>query len=214
MSCSRKWGIVIPFIRTHWFILLSGVIMIASSPGDGGYIRRYMFASWWGSALAYALNFAVDVTTEFLTYKLVQLWRGSLSRTRRILSLFLLLGVFALVGYAYIFSYRQFTLLLPTEPVLYRASLASFAPVVLTLLGGTKALTDTQARPKREKAKPLSTSERRTAVLARLREDAYLPQRALAAQFEVSRQVIGNDLRRLEAQGVIERGNGRGVTVL
>jgi len=129
-----------------WCISL--IVMLASSPGDGRYIRSWYYDNWWGAALGYGINLAVDVVQEVLAYEFTRHQRdvvqGKARDRKRALSWLLFIGQLGLIYFAVLFAWRQFSLLDPDEPALMRWSMAAFAPAALVLLGVAQALREGQ----------------------------------------------------------------------
>jgi len=205
-------------------------LMIASSGLDGAYLARLMPDGWgW---LGLLLNTMADITSELGMY-----WYGRLQqdvKAKRKRARWILVGQVLLVGYAWLFSWRQ---LVPrmrqVDPEAARpmAMLAAgFIPLALIVVGYIQSLLSGRIesdKPDKTSAKPmpvdapvdrpadnlapdvsgLSTDERRERVLAAMLAQEPPTQVQLAEQFGVSRSAIGNDVAVLREAG---RLNGQG----
>lgn len=116
-------------------------LMLASSGLDGAFLCKLMPESlWW---LGLVLNTTTDVTSEFISY-----WTGRLaqdaSKTKRRLSKLLWLPQGLLVGYAWLFSWRQIIPIMRIiEPQDYKwlsPICAGFVSVALVAVGYTQSL--------------------------------------------------------------------------
>jgi hypothetical protein len=131
-----------------WIVAI--VISIASSPGDGGYLARFLPA-----AFAYGFNFAVDAATELAGYAFVTIQRdGSVSKRRRWLSWLLLPFQFGMLYYAIVFAHAEFATTQPDTAPYLLWSLASFGPAALTGLGIAQAVIDTKKRTRKSNTEP------------------------------------------------------------
>ena len=120
--------------------LVSVFISIASAPGDGGYLTRFVPA-----AFAYTWNFAVDAATELIGYAFVAIQKdGRISAGRKRLSWLLIPFQFGLLYYAIVFAHAEFATQRPDTAPYLLWSLASFGPAALTGLGIAQAVTDTK----------------------------------------------------------------------
>jgi hypothetical protein len=144
----NRWGL--------WVI--SMLISLAFAGLDGRYLRSYMFAGWLGDVMAYTGNFLIDISSEFLVYEWTRHQRdtitGAARNRKRALSWGLLIGAGGLLYFALIFSYRQAVLLKPSEPDLYRWSVAAFAQFALLWLGWANALRDFPAKSAKSERAP------------------------------------------------------------
>jgi hypothetical protein len=145
---------VIQWLNRNALWLISVAIMILSNGGDGRYVRGWQVSGVIGFVLGYGLNLAVDAVQEILAFEFTRHWmdttEGKARTRKRALSLALLAGQFALIYFAVVFAYRQYSLLKPDEPNLYRWSMAAFAPAALALLGVAQALRARQQGERRQ----------------------------------------------------------------
>jgi len=128
------------FLRISlWFA--SAGLMLASSGLDGAYLTKLMPVSWgW---LGLVLNTVSDVVSEIVMY-----WYGRLqmdaSKTKQKMARWLLLPQILLVGYAWLFGWRQLLPIMQVlEPVDYRwlsPLVAGFVPVGIVSVGFVQAL--------------------------------------------------------------------------
>ena len=217
------------FLQASLWIASIG-LMIASSGFDGAYLARMMPTGWgW---LGLLLNTMADITSELGMY-----WYGRLQqdvKAKRKKARWILAGQVVLVGYAWLFGWRQ---LVPKmrqidpDAATWMAPLAAaFIPMALIVLGYIQSLLAGRiedAKPDKESAKPapvdvsvdkpvdnvapnvpeLTTDERRERVLAAMLAPEPPTQSELAEQLAVSRSTIGNDVSVLREAG---RLNGQG----
>lgn len=231
-----KWEAIGRWLGVHWaegkvwawknrFWIAAIAVSIASSPGDGGFISRFM-----NPFLAYTMNFVIDGVTEFFGHTFMMYrsdtQEGKARDRRKAWSWVLLVPLFGMNYFQIVFSHQEYALRRPEMPAYLLWSLAAFAPAALIGLFIAQALTDAGAKKvKKVEERPvvvpiadplpeLSTEARREALVDLLRDRPKATQGELAGEFSVSRTTIGNDLSVLEKQKVITRGNGAGVKVL
>ena len=203
-------------------------LMIASSGLDGAYLAKLMPDGW--SWLGLLLNTMTDLTSELGMY-----WYGRLqmsrSTTKQKRARWLLVGQVVLVGYAWVFSWRQLVpIIARIDPdAQWMAPIgAAFIPSALIVVGYTQALLagrveDVKATAKStpvvdtmppavppepptsptivNPAPALDTEERRERVLVAMLADSPPTQAELADQLAVSRSTIGNDVAKLREVG-------------
>ena len=146
--------------------LVSVFISVASAPGDGGYLDRFL-----PFVFAYAVNFGVDAATELIGYAFVSVWRdGRSSKTRKWIASLLVPLHFGMFYFAVVFAHRQFQLLQPQELPLLLWSLAAFAPAALTGLGIAQGVTETTAKKPKSDTEPAKPAPRHRATIAEWRE--------------------------------------------
>lgn len=121
--------------------LASAGLMLASSGLDGAYLTKLMPAGWgW---LGLVLNTVSDVVSEIVMY-----WFGRLrqdrSSVKRKMSWWLLLPQILLVGYAWLFGWRQLIpIMSEIEPQAYgwlAPIVAGFVPIGIVSVGLVQAL--------------------------------------------------------------------------
>jgi hypothetical protein len=142
---SKAW----PWITANRYWLVSIFVSVASAPGDGGYISRYIHP-----AFAYTWNFAVDAATEMAMHAFVSIWRRPSSRLRKWFSILLLLCHFAMFYFAVVFAHAEFVLKQPDQASYLHWSLAAFGPGGLTTLAIAQALMETRTKTTTTKKSP------------------------------------------------------------
>jgi hypothetical protein len=127
------------FLRISLWVASIG-LMISSSGLDGAYLAKLMPPGW--GLLGLVLNTVADVTSELGMY-----WYGRLqmdkSSTKRKKAKWLLAGQVILVGYAWLFSWRQLVPIIaqvdPDAPWMAFIG-AAFIPSALLVVGYVQAL--------------------------------------------------------------------------
>jgi len=218
------------FLQASLWIASIG-LMVASSGLDGAYLAQLMPAGWgW---LGLLLNTMADITSELGMY-----WYGRLqmdrSSAKRDKSRWVLVGQVALVGYAWLFGWRQLVPKMrqvdPDAAVWMAPMAAAFIPLALIVVGLIQALLSGRiedAKPDKpvpvgepvvkDKPEPAPVptppapewplEERRELVLVAMLDSNAPSQAQLAERFGVSRQTIGNDIAALREAGKL---NGQG----
>jgi len=199
-------------------------LMIASSGVDGAYLAKLMPLGFgW---LGLVLNTVSDVSSEIMMY-----WYGRLqmdaSSAKRKGARWLLAVNGLLVGYAWLFSWRQ---LLPIVRQIEQGAaewlaplMAAFIPVALVGIGFAQALLagrietvkETPKAAKLDNTPPieqeqdaeLSTDALREQVLDAMLADEPPTQAALAERLGVSRSTVGYHVKALREVGKL---NGQG----
>lgn len=223
------------FLKISLWVASVG-LMVASSGLDGAFLTKLMPPGW--AWLGLVLNTMTDIVSELAMY-----WYGRLqmdgSSAKRKRSKYLLVGQVVLVGYAWLFSWRQ---LLPivrqVDPVAagwLAPVAAAFIPVALIVVGYAQALLagrievpkadiktpmetpkiadGPEAMPSEPEQVPELTPEaRRERVIELWRDNPMLTQAQIAEAVGTTRSTIGNDYRTLAEAGVLHR-NGHGVEV-
>lgn len=142
------------WIKNNRYWLVSIFVSIASAPGDGGYISRFIHP-----VFAYTWNFAVDAATEMAMHAFVSIWRRPSGKLRKWLSVLLLLSHLAMFYFAVVFAHAEFVLQLPGQaPYLYW-SLAAFGPAGLTTLAIAQALMETRTKTTKSATKAAKLRE-------------------------------------------------------
>ena len=139
--------------------LVSIGLMISSSGIDGAYLTKLMPAGWgW---LGLVLNTTADIGSEIGMY-----WYGRLKQAGRKKIWPILVVQVILVGYAWLFGWRQLVpIVKELEPVghqVYAGIMAAFIPVALVGIGYTQALL--AGRVVSANARPIAAKEERVAV--------------------------------------------------
>ena len=222
------------FLKISLWVASIG-LMVASSGMDGAYLAKLMPDRW--TWLGLVLNTVADVTSELGMY-----WYGRLqmdaSSTKRKRAKWILVGQVVLVGYAWLFGWRQLVPIIakvdPTAPWMAWVG-AAFIPAALIVVGYTQSLlagrievakadtgtpTETPKLADAPKVTPveqepvpeLTPEERRERVTELWRANPMLTQAQVAETVGATRSTIGNDYRTLAEAGVLRR-NGHGVEV-
>lgn len=184
----RLWD----WMKRNILLIASLIVMFLSIGGDGRYIRSYQFAGWFGAVLGYGLNFSVDGTTELLAYEAARHFRdvarGKARIRKRWMAAMLVVGQLAMVYFAVVFSYRQYSLTLPNEPNWLRWSMAALAPAALTLLGIAQALRldmgTERKRTTRVEPTGAPTLETEAAYICSVCHKTFAKQQALAGHMK------------------------------
>jgi len=211
--------------------IVSAGLMLASSGLDGAYLSKLMPAGW--GFLGLVLNTMTDIASEVGMY-----WYGRIqqdrSKAKRKRARWVLVGQVLLVGYAWLFSWRQLVpIMRQVDPEAANAMsmlAAGFIPLALVVVGYVQSLlagrideekddkpAETQqpvviepvnvAQDVPSEPPMVTTEERRKRVLAAYLSDDTPTQAELAEQFGVSRSAIGNDVKELRRIGSL---NGQG----
>jgi len=211
------------FLRISLWLASIG-LMIASSGVDGAYLAKLMPLGFgW---LGLVLNTVSDVSSEIMMY-----WYGRLqmdaSSAKRKGARWLLAVNGLLVGYAWLFSWRQ---LLPIVRQIEQGAaewlaplMAAFIPVALVGIGFAQALLAGRIETVKEMPKAakldntppieqaqdaeLSTDALREQVLDAMLADEPPTQAVLAERLGVSRSTIGYHVKALREKGKL---NGQG----
>jgi len=211
------------FLRISLWLASIG-LMIASSGVDGAYLAKLMPLGFgW---LGLVLNTVSDVSSEIMMY-----WYGRLqmdaSSAKRKGARWLLAVNGLLVGYAWLFSWRQ---LLPIVRQIEQGAaewlaplMAAFIPVALVGIGFAQALLAGRIETVKEAPKvakldntppieqaqdaELSTDALREQVLDAMLADEPPTQAALAERLGVSRSTVGYHVKALREIGKL---NGQG----
>lgn len=139
----------------------SAGLMLASSGLDGAYLSRLMPDGW--AWLGLVLNTVADVTSELGMY-----WYGRLrmdaSSTKRKRASWILVGQVVLVGYAWLFGWRQ---LVPRMRIVDPAAAswmaplaAAFIPAALVVVGFIQSLLAGRIEKERTVSEPQAKPER------------------------------------------------------
>jgi len=144
------------FLQASLWIASIG-LMVASSGLDGAYLARLMPAGW--AWLGLLLNTMADITSELGMY-----WYGRLqmdrSKRKQANSRWVLVGQVVLVGYAWLFGWRQLVPKVaeidPGAPWMAPIG-AAFIPAALIVVGYIQSLLAGRIEAERVSAEPAAT---------------------------------------------------------
>ena len=143
-----------------WFLtaslwIVSMGLMAASSGIDGAYLEKLMPLGW--GILGQVLNTMSDIASEIIMY-----WFGRLqmdaSAAKRKRAKWLLLAEFVLVGFSWLFGWRQLLPILAQlegkDAVWLAPLMAAFTPAALISIGYAQALLAGRIEKSESEAKP------------------------------------------------------------
>ena len=135
-------------LKKLWFGILNNSLWICAigisvfSAGiDGEWMASFQPWRWMG----YAQNFTGDIAGEVLMYHFAKLQKENRVGTKKWkASWVILVGSLAMLGYSWLFSWRQLMIALTDQPPWVPIICATFAPVLLGLVGYTQAIVESK----------------------------------------------------------------------